>query len=152
MLDGSVSQVRLPQVRCEQNRPVVEVEVPYEASGEKGGQLAGCFEGEDHGGGREQGKAENCSTEVNVADVGRTEIPLEGSRWRKARAGPHLTVFFKSVLGCVPLNGECPSLLLRDFVRLCTPLLLGVPLAQVGEGRLRSTRARTGPALFVSWI
>ena len=28
-----------------EHRPVVEVAEPYEASGEKGGQLAGCFEG-----------------------------------------------------------------------------------------------------------
>lgn len=61
----------------------METVVPYKASGEKGGQLAGCFEGEDYGGGREQGKAVNCSTEVNVADVGRTEIPLGASRMEK---------------------------------------------------------------------
>lgn len=35
----------------------MEAVVPFEVSGEKVEQLAGCFEAEDHGGGREQGKA-----------------------------------------------------------------------------------------------
>lgn len=111
MLDGSVSRVRLPQVRYKRNRDLWwRLWYLTKPQVRKGDGLQDALRELEHRKERIMVEGENriklwceVSTEVNVADVGRTEIPLEGSRMEKS------------------LKWSSPYYLLQVSFGLCSP-------------------------------